>query len=74
MNEVETHPLSNLTSEEIRHIASEPLTSRGRALLERISGKPHANLDEMHTDSPDPYGEGLQADFEAAQEALGDDE
>lgn len=44
-------------------------TPEGRAILLRVSGsdQPYANLDEMHADEPDPYGESLQADFDVEQ-------
>lgn len=63
------HLLENLTSEQIRLIAADPLTADGRALLLKISGadKPYASLDEMHADKQDLYGEQLQSEFEADQ-------
>jgi hypothetical protein len=55
-----THVLENLSPEQIRLIADEPLSYAGRELLERISGsdKPYGSEEEIEADSIDPYAEG----------------
>jgi hypothetical protein len=62
------HPLSKLTSEEIRLAGADPLTAEGHAILDRISGKPYGSLDEMFADDSFLYGQDLQDAFEKRQQ------